>query len=133
MGWVGWASGTSTKFISGSATSDWRLDKRFDMICAIMASEFASTGRRETSSFQGLVTGKICIAETTASALVVLNKMELVTTGKGPRMRPSWLMRSAKTVVAENQPAITMGRTRRIIMNFGSKSAVVFGKVDAGL
>ena len=47
------------------------------------------------SSFQGFVTGKICIAETIASACGVLNKVGVVTLGAGPRMRPSWLMRSA--------------------------------------
>ena len=71
------------------------IDPRFDMICAIIASEFASTGRLEMHSFHGFVTGKICMADTTASALVVLNKMEFVTTGSGPRMRPSWLIRAA--------------------------------------
>src|ERR1051325_2061957 len=78
----------------------------------IIASELGSTGRREMSSFHGLVTGKICIAETTASALVVLNRIALVTTGDGPRMRPSWLMRSAnngavKTTKLKNPAAAT--------------------------
>src|SRR6266487_5436560 len=72
-----------------------RAGSRSELICAIIASEFVNTGRRETSSFQALVVGKICIAETIASASGVLNRMELVTTGGEPRMRPSWLMRSA--------------------------------------
>ena len=54
-----------------------------------IASEFASTGRLEIHSLHGFVTGKICIADTTASAFVVLNKIEFVTVGDGPRMRPS--------------------------------------------
>ena len=43
----------------------------------------------ETHSFHGFVTGKICMADTTASALAVLNKIEFVTTGSTPRIRPS--------------------------------------------
>ncbi len=53
------------------------------MICAIIASEFASTGRLEMHSFHGFVTGKICMADTTASAFDVLNRMAFVTTGNG--------------------------------------------------
>ena len=64
-----------------------------------MAAEFASSGRREMSSFQGLSIGMICIAETIASASGVLNKVGAVTAGSGPRMRPSWLMRSAFAVL----------------------------------
>ena len=50
-------------------------------IFAIIASEFFSTGRFEISVFHGLSTGKICIAETTASASGVLNKIGCVTGG----------------------------------------------------
>src|SRR6185369_4725155 len=67
-----------------------------------MASELMRTGRLEMHSFQGLVTGKICMAETTASALDVLNRMVLVTAGTGPRMRPSWLIRSANDEKPDN-------------------------------
>jgi hypothetical protein len=66
----------------------------------IMAAEFDKTGRCEISSFQALVNGKICIAETTASACGVLNKIGALTTGSGPRMRPSWLIRSARAANA---------------------------------
>ena len=44
---------------------------------------------REMSSFQELSRGMICIEETMASAAGVLNKVGVVTTGAGPRMRPS--------------------------------------------
>src|SRR2546425_4038425 len=97
-----------TKFISKKARKVRRLEERSEMIWAIIASEFVSNGRRETSSFQGLVTGKICIAETIASASGVLNRTELVTTGTGPRMRPSWLIRSAEQHAgSESSPAAT--------------------------
>jgi hypothetical protein len=66
-----------------------------DVICAIIASEFVNTGLCEISSFHGFVTGKICMADTTASAFDVSNKIGLITTGNEPRMRPSWLIRSA--------------------------------------
>src|SRR5438477_434766 len=46
-----------------------------------MASELAKRGRCETSSFHGLVTGMICIAETTASASGVLNRVGLASCG----------------------------------------------------
>src|SRR5208337_5433764 len=86
------------------------------MIWAIIASEFDSTGRLEMHSFHGLVTGKICMADTTASAFVVLNRMGLVTAGRGPRMRPSWLMRS---FAAYNRGVYNIqtktGTTRRFI------------------
>ena len=86
------------------------------MICAIIASEFASTGRLEMHSFHGFVTGKICMADTTASAFVVLNRMALVTAGRGPRMRPSWLMRSFAAYSREVYNIQTMaGATRRFI------------------
>ena len=55
----------------------------------IMAAEFDKSGRREMSSFHEFVTGKICIAETIASACAVLNNVGVVTTGAGPRIRPS--------------------------------------------
>ena len=41
------------------------------------------------SSFQALSRGMICIAETMASAAGVLNNVGVVTSGTGPRMRPS--------------------------------------------
>src|SRR5208337_3734104 len=86
------------------------------MICAIIASEFTSTGRLEMHSFHGLVTGKICIADTTASAFEVLNRMALVTAGRGPRMRPSWLSRSFAAYSSEAHDIQThAGRTRRFI------------------
>jgi len=69
-------------------------DPTFVKICPIIAAEFTSTGRFETHSFQGFVTGKICIVLTTASAFVVSNRMEFVTTCNVPRRRPSWLIRS---------------------------------------
>ena len=60
------------------------------LICAIIAAEFDSSGRREMSSFHGLSRGMICIAETIASAAGVLNNVGVVTTGAGPRaVRPS--------------------------------------------
>ena len=89
IGTGGCEFGTSTKFISWNARRVRRLASRSAMICAIMASEFGNKGRREMSSFQALVTGKICIAETMASAWAVLKRTALVTTGAGPRIRPS--------------------------------------------
>ncbi len=41
------------------------------------------------SSFQALSRGMICIAETMASAVAVLNNVGVVTTGVGPRILPS--------------------------------------------
>src|SRR5688572_31782348 len=57
------------------------LFRSSENICAIIASEFASNGRREMSSFQALSRGKICNADTTASASGVLNRMAFVTAG----------------------------------------------------
>jgi hypothetical protein len=62
----------------------------------------------------------ICIAETIASAAGVLNNVDVVTTGAGPRIRPSWFMRSAaravnasvevsKTVMAPHQTLLPDG------------------------
>src|SRR5208337_4171417 len=86
------------------------------MIWAIIASEFDSTGRLEMHSFHGLVTGKICMADTTASAFEVLNRMALVTAGRGPRMRPSWLRRSFAAYSSEAHDIQThAGTTRRFI------------------
>ena len=48
---------------------------------ATMAAEFLWTGHLETSAFQGLSAGKICIAETTASASLVLKSVGLSTLG----------------------------------------------------
>ena len=62
---------------------------RSDFTRAIIWSLLESRGRAEMSSFQALVTGKTCIAETIESAWAVLNSVALVTTGAGPRMRPS--------------------------------------------
>src|SRR3954465_9776729 len=76
----------------------------------MIASEFGWMGRRETSSFQGLSRGMICIAETMASAAAVLKSVGVVTVGTGPRMRPSWLIRSALPAVMLiniEQPAAT--------------------------
>src|SRR5215204_4176067 len=73
------------------------------MICAIIASELDSSGRAEISSFQALVTGKTCIADTIVSACAVLNTTVLVTTGAGPRIRPSWLTRSAQTPASDTR------------------------------
>ncbi len=70
------------------------------MICAIIALEFVRGGRCEISSFQALSRGMICIAETIASAAGVLNSVGVVTIGSGPRIRPSWFMRSARAALA---------------------------------
>ena len=97
-GTSGWLLGTKMKFISLNARSfGLFVPTAFssEKICAIMASEFGSNGRREMSSFHPLSRGKICKPAITASASGVLNRMALVTTGIGPRMRPAWLMRSA--------------------------------------
>src|SRR5258708_5287999 len=77
IGTGGWLSGTSTKFISLNARNLGLLvptAKSSEKICAIIASELASRGRREMSSFQALSRGKSCSADTTASASVVLNR-----------------------------------------------------------
>src|SRR5438034_9611151 len=73
------------------------------MICEIIALELESRGRCEISSFQALSRGMICIAETVASPAGVLNNVGVVTTGGGPRIRPSWFMRSARVVQARFQ------------------------------
>src|SRR3954470_199610 len=80
----------------------------------MIASEFAWTGRREMSSFQGLSRGMICIAATMASAAGVLNKVGAETKGAGPRMRPSWLMRWAR---ATEVRARKIKRIRRIAIH----------------
>src|SRR5438105_8547963 len=74
-----------------------------------MASEFASRGRCEISSFHGFVTGIICSADTIASASGVLNRVGVETIGAGPRIRPSWLMRSATPSPAINNHARRAG------------------------
>lgn len=62
-------------------------------------------------SFQGFVTGKICIAETKASACDVLNSVGVVTTGAGPRIRPSWLIRSDCAAAVTTAPKIRLKTT----------------------
>jgi hypothetical protein len=57
----------------------------------------------------------ICIAETIASPSGVLNSVGVVTTGGGPRIRPSWFMRSARTVKA-NVVASKIARTPRHVL-----------------
>src|SRR3989442_5710846 len=117
IGTSGCESGMSAKFISLNARSVRRFDRRSLLICAIIVSELASTGRRETSSFHALSTGKICIAATMASASVVLNRTELVTTGAGPRRRPAWLTLSAfadRTALHHNRTKMTFRRLMRL-------------------
>src|ERR1700682_6219634 len=70
------------------------------MICEIIVLELESRGRCEISSFQALSRGMTCIAETIASAAGALNNVGAVPTGAGPRIPPSWLMRSARVVKA---------------------------------
>src|ERR1700730_18231972 len=82
------------------------------MIWAIIVLELESRGRRETSSFQALSRGMICIAETIASPAGVLNNVGVVTKGSGPRIRPSWLMRSP-WVVKANVELSKIARTPR--------------------
>ena len=65
-----------------------------------MAAEFMRTGRFEISSFHGLVTGMVLHGRNIASACGVLNNVGAVTIGAGPRMRPSWLIRSACEIEA---------------------------------
>src|SRR4051812_13408996 len=72
------------------------------------------------SSFQGLSRGMICIAETTASAAGVLNKVGVVTAGAEPRMRPSWLRRSARASEGNRNKR---NNKRRIIVE--EKAAVI--------
>ena len=79
----------SAKFISLNARRVRRVDKRSLLICATMASELVSVGRREMSSFHALSAGKTCIAARIASASGVLNSTALVTLGAGPRRRPA--------------------------------------------
>src|SRR6267142_1858529 len=127
MGTKGWESGTKTKFISWKTQSVRRFVDRSAIIWAIMAPELVSTGRCETSSFHALVTGNICSAETMASACGVLKTTEFVTTGTGPSMRLSWLMRSAGDCEAStNKPAIPMKTvyftTRTTLIHWAVKS-----------
>src|SRR4051812_16095495 len=108
-------SGTITKFIS-SKSFNFVFAPTSELIWVIMASEFASTGRLEMHSFHGFVTGNICIAARMGSALFVSNRMELVTTGSAPRMRPSWLMRSAHADQAKSTGIDTMKLRRRVTL-----------------
>src|SRR6185437_10577972 len=114
-----WSSGTRTKFISSNNSSTRCDAPTSELICAIMASEFGSVGRLEMHSFHGLVTGKTCIAERTVSAAFVLNKIAFVTTGRVPKIRPSWLMRSADDGSAESSRSNTTKFRRRFTTYLG--------------
>src|ERR1700694_1969261 len=85
------------------------------MIWPIIALELESRGRCEISSFQALSRGMTCIAETIASPAGVLNNVGVVTIGSGPRIRPSWLMRSARVVKASVEVRKTARAPRHIL------------------
>src|ERR1700674_5684805 len=89
------------------------------MTCEIIALELESRGRCEISSFQALSRGMTCIAETIASPAGVLNNVGVVTTGAGPRIRPSWFMRSARVVKASVEVSKTARAPRHTLLPDG--------------
>src|ERR1700694_868693 len=89
------------------------------MICAVIALEWERRRLCETSSFQALSRGMTCIAETIASAAGVLNNVDVVTTGAGPRIRPSWFMRSARVVKASVEVSKIAWATRHTLLPDG--------------